>query len=58
MNSPVLWGHLTQTDDLIQDFVFCLFKEFILQKSQNMFNISITEMVKAFENSKIEQTLV
>ena len=34
INSPVLWGHLTQTNDFIQDFIFGLFIEFILQKEK------------------------
>lgn len=34
INLPVLWGHLTQTNNFIQDFIFGLFIEFILQKKK------------------------
>lgn len=35
INLPVLWCHLTQTDDFIQDFIFGFFEEFVLQQNKN-----------------------
>lgn len=35
-NSPVLWSHLTQTDDFIQDFIFGLLIELVLPRDKAM----------------------
>lgn len=48
INLPMLRGHLAQTNDFIQNFIFGLFKEFILQKEKRKSVTSVSSLYTSY----------